>query len=498
MDTFDEVAGWHRLDRRMLFVHPVKELIRFLPVVAGVVLFGRSSGGDRWALLGVAIPIALGLLRYLGTSYRITAGRVELRRGLLNKHVVSTPLDRVRTVDVSASPIHRLLGLVTLQVGTGTASKKGENRIALDGVAVARATELRDLLLRGGRAEEPTNPGVVDSSRLVLRLDLAWVRFAPLTTSGLVIAGAAIGFCFQAAHEVQLSVSVGDPLRGAGIAITTAVVVLFLLAALCLLAVIGYVVSNFGLVLRHDPVGHAWHLARGLFTTRETTIDDARVAGVSIGEPLGLRLAHGGRLSAIVTGLDRRQRGSSVLVPPAPRAEVDRVAVDVLGVADPVRCPLRTHGPRAVRRRWTRALVPAAALVVADVALAYAVAWWLLVLAVPVVLVAVFLAWDRVRSLGHTLVDDHLVARSGSLDRRREVLHTPSVIGWNQRSTWFQRRVGLTDLVATTAGGRQQVRVLDLDEASATALAVTATPGLLEPFLGRPGSASRRACPDHR
>jgi putative membrane protein len=57
------------------------------------------------------------------------------------------------------------------------------------------------------------------------------------------------------------------------------------------------------------------------------------------------------------------------------------------------------------------------------------------------------------------------------------------VIGWNLRATWFQRRVGLTDLVATTAGGRQRVRVLDLDEAAAAALAASATPGLLDPFL---------------
>ena len=57
------------------------------------------------------------------------------------------------------------------------------------------------------------------------------------------------------------------------------------------------------------------------------------------------------------------------------------------------------------------------------------------------------------------------------------------MIGWNLRATWFQRRVGLTDLVATTAGGRQRVRVLDLDETSATALATAATPGLLDQFL---------------
>ena len=76
------------------------------------------------------------------------------------------------------------------------------------------------------------------------------------------------------------------------------------------------------------------------------------------------------------------------------------------------------------------------------------------------------------------------MARSGSLARRREALAAPSVIGWNLRATWFQRRAGLTDLVATTAGGRQSVRVLDLPEPTAVALAATAQPGLLDQFLG--------------
>ena len=57
------------------------------------------------------------------------------------------------------------------------------------------------------------------------------------------------------------------------------------------------------------------------------------------------------------------------------------------------------------------------------------------------------------------------------------------MIGWNLRATWFQRRVGLTDLVATTAGGRQSVRVLDLPADDAVALAREAQPGLLEQFL---------------
>ena len=128
-------------------------------------------------------------------------------------------------------------------------------------------------------------------------------------------------------------------------------------------------------------------------------------------------------------------------------------------------------------------MAPAALVAVLALLAAYDVSWWLTVLAPVALGIGAGLAHDRWRGLGHALVEEHLVARSGSLDRRREALHTPSVIGWNLRATWFQRRVGLTDLVATTAGGRQRVEVIDLDEDSAVTLAASATPGLLDPFL---------------
>ena len=142
----------------MLLVHPIREVIRFLPVLIVVVLGSTAAGGEQWQLIGVAIPVALGLLRYLTTSFRISGGRIELKRGLLNRHVLSTPVDRVRTVDLTSSLIHRLLGLTTVRIGTGTASTSDEDRIDLDGLPLDRARALRDELLqtshrrrRGGR-----------------------------------------------------------------------------------------------------------------------------------------------------------------------------------------------------------------------------------------------------------------------------------------------------------------------------------------------------------
>ena len=318
----------------------------------------------------------------------------------------------------------------------------------------------------------------------MLTLDLRWVRFAPLTSAGVVIAGAALGLVAQAFRTVEWAPTIDEhELQRLGVTVLVLGGLATVVVVLCVLAVVGYLVTNFGFVLSQTADDGSWHLRRGLFTTRETSLDDARVSGVSIGEPLSLRLAGGARLSAIVTGLGKKQQGSSVLVPPAPRREVDRVAAEVLRGGGPITVALVPHGSRAVRRRWTRSLVPAAAVAVAAALAAYYLSAWFVVVALVALGAGVVLAVDRARGLGHALVDGHLVARSGSLTRRREALATGSVIGWNLRSTWFQRRAGLADLVATTAGGRQHVRVLDLPEDDAVALAHAAHGGLLEPFL---------------
>jgi putative membrane protein len=62
------------------------------------------------------------------------------------------------------------------------------------------------------------------------------------------------------------------------------------------------------------------------------------------------------------------------------------------------------------------------------------------------------------------------------------VLAVDHVIGWNLHDTWFQRRTGLTTLVATTAGGGGSVTVLDVPEADAVRLADEALPGLVAQF----------------
>jgi putative membrane protein len=87
------------------------------------------------------------------------------------------------------------------------------------------------------------------------------------------------------------------------------------------------------------------------------------------------------------------------------------------------------------------------------------------------------------RHLGHALVGDHLVAGSGTLARVRTVLETDGIIGWVVSQGWWQRRIGLADLTATTAAGAERVVVRDVRLEVAVALADAATPGLLRDFV---------------
>ncbi|WP_435770791.1 PH domain-containing protein [Nocardioides sp. SYSU DS0651] len=486
---------WQRLDPRMLLVHPIREVGRFLPVLIGIVVAGGASGAGPWTLLGVLAPVAVGVVRYLTTSWRIAAGRVELRRGVLQRHALSAAVDRVRTVDLTASPIHRVLGLTTVVIGTGSAATDAAERLELDALPRQEAARLRAQLLEARQAVAPGGPagptgggpapaeGADAGALTVARFSPGWLRYAPFSNAGLVAGGAAIGGALQLTEVVQLRVTEDDLPSVTGALVGALVVGALALAVV--LTVAGYLVTNGGFLLSRE--GAAWHVRRGLLTRRETSIDIARLAGVRVGESAAMRVARGRRLDAIVTGLRGGSAGSAVLLPPAPAAVVRPAAAAVLGSARPLEGALIPHGPAAVRRRYVRAVIgalPVVALAVTGVVLGAPP--WLLVLAALAVAGAVALARDRAASLGHACIDRHVVMRSGSLTRSRDALAADHVIGWNLRDTWFQRRAGLVTVTATTAGGSGRIQVYDAPPAAALALAEAATPGLLAQFAAGP------------
>ena len=514
----DVATDWRKLNIRMLLIHPVQEGIRFLPALAGVFILGRSQdgGGALWELLALAAVIVLGVLRYFTTRFRIENGQIELRKGLVNKQVIATPADRVRTVDVTAPIFHRLLGLAKVEIGT---AGSGSERLVLDSLTVQEARHLREELIHRrnvadtasveprplSRVPDNAVPGSVTSDgaatpgsptatvgsaeTTLLTFDPSWVRFAPLTMTGVLSALAIFGFGNQFLQRYLADSDIGgrlDSLRTHPLWVDIAVGLLGLLIAVSVLAVIGYLLQFWGFRLtRHS--GGTLHVTRGLLTTRETSIEEKRIRGVEVGEPLGLRLAGGGRLVAITTGLSRKEqeRGSGWLVPSAPWRVVAGVAAAVVGDGEALGAPLQPHGPGARRRRYTRAIVPALLLGAAVLALSLLGDWptWVWLVGFVPALVSPLVARDRYAGLGHHLTARYLVVRSGSFVRRRDLLLRSGVIGFNLRQTFFQRRVGVATLSATTAAGKQSYTAYDIPLDDGVALMHAVDARLVEQFL---------------
>ena len=138
--------GFVRLSPLKLLLDPVKAVAQaVVPVVIALVGISRSDTKFWPIILPLVVlgPLVLGALPWLTTHYRLTGTQIQVRSGILNKKTSTAPLDRVRSVDLEASLLHRILGLQKVQIGTGV----DDDRITLDALAAADAQALRTTLL---------------------------------------------------------------------------------------------------------------------------------------------------------------------------------------------------------------------------------------------------------------------------------------------------------------------------------------------------------------
>lgn len=499
--------GWSRLSPRKLLLDPVKAVGQaIIPVVVAIV--GISQNPRYWPFivpLTIIIPVLIGVMPWLTTHYRLTDSQIQVRRGLLNKSTSTAPLDRVRSVDLEASLLHRILGLQKVEVGTGV----DDDRIILDALAAADAQALRTTLLLRRQQAEPAAPSAHDTVTgevpggatrvplaaapaapiLLARIDWSWLRFAPFSLARLVLLAGAVGALSQFGNDLPIwsedtATSAWQWITQFAVVAVIVVLAVVGLAAWVALSVSGYVVQwwNFRLVREHGSL----HLTTGLFTTRSITVEEAKVRGVVMVEPVLMRAVGGAELSTLATGVEN---GVTQVLPPCPRGVAVSVGEAVLDHHGPLTDALVDHGPRARRRAWNRQL-----LHVVDMLTVAAVAWWyfdlpwtwLAAITGALLLLAAVVGESTYRHLGHALTGDHLVAGSGALARIRTVLETDGIIGWVLSQSWWQRRIGLADLTATTAAGAERVLVRDVRLEVAVALADRATPGLLTDFVTRP------------
>jgi putative membrane protein len=464
----------------MLLVHPVHEVLRQVPLLIGAVVLGSATGNSMWSIAVLALMIVFGVARWFTTTYRIDAEQIQRREGVLQRSVLSVPRNRIRSVSTDARVLHRLLGLTVVKVSTGQEAR-GDTGFALDAIRSDEVPALRALLIADSPPDAlEAGAEVSAGERVLARWEPSWLRYSPLSFTGLAMIAAVVGVIYQtgavaALEHSPLARQGLDAAERFGVVATVVVAVLVVLTLGVMLSVVRSLITFGNLVLtRRDEVLHLQH---GLLRVREHTYDMRRLRGGTIRQPLLVRAFGGARLDAVMTGVDGAGE-ASLLLPPCPAATVEGVLAQLIGAPTAVTGELRHHGPAATRRRWTRAMTFPALLVVGLVAAAVVatVPAWAWVLCGVVIAAGAFLAADRSLALGHRVGDGWLVARSGSLDRRRDCLEAAGIIGWTARQTLFQRRAGVATLIAATPAGVKGYRVLDVPADLAWSVAAAASP----------------------
>ncbi|WP_035796312.1 PH domain-containing protein [Kitasatospora mediocidica] len=511
----DTGPAWGRLSGRLVLVNLAILAAPVATLAAALAANGGRANLQILITLGslfstFLVVCGISLMRLFTTRYRVTDERIEMRSGLFFRSHRSAPIERIRSVDLTANPVHRLFGLTTVRIGTGDQGSTAGRRLELEGIATADAAELRRRLVAARDAARGRQLPA-DQDGPICELDWSWLRYGPLTVWGVGGVFLVAGSVYRTLHEMHV-----DPLK---LGVVKDVEARFgsvplwfgILVALLIVVVFGtvgatavYIENWSGYQLRREDGGMLL-VRRGLLVTRSVSIEERRLRGVELVEAIPLRWAGGARTNAIASGLGDREdnRRRRALTPPAPRAQALRVAAEVLAQDPGARSGsatatgaglmagdgLTAHPRVALRRRTNRALT--AVLLIAAVPLGLGL--WLGpallvtagVTAVVLLPVAVALARDAYRALGHAVRGRYLVARSGTFARRTVALQRDGIIGWRVSRSVFQRRAGLLTLGATTAAGEGIYQVRDLPVGAGLLLAEEAVPGLLAPFVER-------------
>ncbi|RIQ15794.1 PH domain-containing protein, partial [Jiangella rhizosphaerae] len=313
-----------------------------IPTTVGIGSGTSYGTALAWVVPAVVLVVAAAAVadyvRWRHSRYRVTPTRMELHKGMVFTTKRSLARERIRTVDLSADPVQRVFGLVKVSIGTGEQIEAGgpgqsPQTLVLDPVARDEGERLRALLLdRAPVAADGTEPGV----RVLAGWNPAWLRFAPLSFWTFALAGIAVGGLFQVLNWFGRENLPVDVTRDVVEEIGATQTLLLFAAVFVLVGVVATLAFSleawWAYRLEREP-GGTLRVRRGLLTTRSVSIEEQRVRGVEIVEPLGARSAGAARVDVVTTGLRTDPRSeASTLLPAAPMTVAASVAAAVAGI----------------------------------------------------------------------------------------------------------------------------------------------------------------------
>jgi putative membrane protein len=469
-------------------LHPASiliELVKVLKTLSFVLLIlamqcMRGAPGERteiwFALLGLA-GVASAYIRYISFRYAVVGGSLIIRQGIITKKNRTIPIDRIQNINITKSFIHRVLGVVQVQIETAGGS---EAEAALPAVNEDEAQELKRRLLVSDAA--PPVAGEVQTDGRVLYQATPKELFLAGATQNRALAiiagfGGLVGVAANAGLMNDNQIVDGVKQANAPWMAWGFIAVLLLLAGWALsIGSAFFVYWGFELTAREGRLRRRY----GLVNQVENVIPLRRVQVVRISQTLIQRFMklcqmHVETAGSFASGkADNGQQAqsstNSTVSPLMEMSSAGSLIHEILPDLDYSDREWSEISRKTVLRHMRSAII--FSLVVTG-GLWFVIDTWALA-AVPAVLgLAALTGYLRQRTVGWSMSEGIFASRSGVMGRQHHFAPLSKVQSVTVFQSPAQRGFGLATLTFRTASmsGSAAVEVLDLEEETANSLA---------------------------
>ncbi len=450
-----EVPGedrpWRQLHPSSLFINILPQTWRtakgIWPLLVLLVVGGQggpeSAGLDLSLVLAFfALSVSRTVVHFLTLRYRIEAGKLEIKSGLLNRR--SRVLDpyRIQNIELVQNPLHKLTGLVELRIETA--------------VSVEEAQGLKDALERLARKRRglPEVAEEAPESETLLSLSVPEILAYGLSQRRI----GTVALLFAVGME---GLSLLDPYttqQVAGELSTTR-----LLGAIILAFSGTWIFSGAQALLSHHGFrltlrGETLVTTEGLLTRRRVEIPLGKVQLVRIDEPF-LRRQMGFGTALIETAAlgmaDGEIRQAEGVVPMVEQESLGALVRQVTPAieVDPWAVTLNPAHPRALYRGIIGAVLRSGFLALLIGGMMHPWGW----LALALIPLSVPAAWLDYKKQGWLITDGSVIARRGYFTRRTWIIDRNKIQSVHMGDTPLMRWHGLAAVVVRVAGSQVQL-----------------------------------------
>jgi putative membrane protein len=488
----------HRLHPATILVELFRRLGSMAYLIAVALILRFFGAGGRTEVYEYAIAGLMGfsvigaVLRYLTLRFGVQDRHLVIQSGLIFYQHRTIPLERIQNVSLRRGLLHRMLGVVDLDVETaggatpearlsalGTTQAEQMKRELVQWAADARGqaslpASINDAANAPAAATTPPEPEPGD---LVWSSSLPDLLLAGATENrvGVIVAGFfGIWYTFQDAIQERFVESAVQR-AFANFEGHAGMAVLVVLGGVLLLVIVGWMssiamtcVNYYGFQVRRTERG--LRLKYGLLTQHEKLLPVARVQCIRLEAPWLRRLVGCVTVWADTAGsvVEKQSAESTPLCPLLRTARLPDLLRPVFPALDITNASWRPVSRLTIRRGFIR--LAALALVLSS-PLLVAFLWVGLAVLAILLAAAAWLAFLRYRALGYAELDEFVMARGGVFTRRTWIIPRTKIQWIELVQTPFQSRLELASIVVHTAGGlSRSATIVDLPEQVAFAL----------------------------